>query len=439
MRAKISLRLGHLKNSFFGLIGFIIPTIITFAAYKLLVEGLGETGFGVYLIATSIGGAMAFMDMGISSANIKFVAEDAHNQKNSNRVASLVWTSAVFYTVVGLMMMCISFLLAPWLAELFKLPDMWRSDSTLLFTLAALQVAALLVSNVFVGVLKALGRFDLGAAVSMITPVLSLGGGALGIHYGIFSLLGLMWLGVVGSLSGLFFGFILSIRVCAKRGIVLMSVGPTIVAFKRMFQFSAVLTFHTFAAIFFNQIQRLLIGWSLGPVAVGVFQFPYIAMSKVHALLNSGSEFLYPESSANKKMCEIRQLYLRVFFVVVASAFILLGFIAVLADFIFGLWLGGEISLKVAPLVFPLAVAFFFVAISIPAHHLLNGMGKPIWNVYYSLCNVVVYVVALFFLNQKDLLLTDFAIAFMISNVLTGMIFQMVVEFVFWPRWLKSE
>ena len=439
MRAKISIRLGHVKNSVFGLLGFLIPTVITFAAYKLLVAGLGETGFGVYLIATSIGGAMAFMDMGISSANIKFVAEDAYNQKNSSRVASLVWTSAAFYGVVGLVMAVTSFLLAPLLAELFKLPDMWLSDSTLLFTLAALQVGALLVSNVFVGVLKALGRFDLGAAASMITPILSLGGGALGVHYGVFSLLGLVWLGVLGSVIGLFFGLFLSVRICSQRGIVLMSCGPTVVAFKRMFQFSAVLTFHTFAAIFFNQIQRLLIGWSLGPVAVGVFQFPYIAMSKVHALLNAGSEFLYPESSANKRSCEVRKLYLKVFFVVMAGAFLSLGFIVALADFIFSLWLGDEISLKVAPLVLPLAVAFFFVAMSIPAHHLLNGVGKPIWNVYYSLSNVLVYAVSLVFLNHGGFSLTDFAVAFMISNVLTGLVFQIAVEFVFWPAWLKSE
>jgi O-antigen/teichoic acid export membrane protein len=439
MRAKISVRLGHLKNSVFGLLGFLIPTVITFAAYKLLVAGLGETGFGVYLIATSIGGAMAFMDMGISSANIKFVAEDANNQKDSSRVASLVWTSAAFYGVVGLVMAVTSFLLAPWLAELFKLPDMWLPDSTLLFTLAALQVGTLLVSNVFVGVLKALGRFDLGSAASMITPILSLGGGALGVHYGVFSLLGLVWLGVLGSVIGLFFGLYLSVRICGQRGIVLMSGGPTVVAFKRMFQFSAVLTFHTFAAIFFNQIQRLLIGWSLGPVAVGVFQFPYIAMSKVHALLNAGSEFLYPESSANKSSYEVRKLYLKVFFVVMVGAFLSLGFITALADLIFGLWLGDEISLKVAPLVLPLAVAFFFVAMSIPAHHLLNGVGKPIWNVYYSLCNVVVYAVSLVFLNHDGLSLTDFAVAFMVSNVLTGMVFQIAVEFVFWPAWLKSE
>jgi len=209
------------------------------------------------------------------------------------------------------------------------------------------------------------------------------------------------------------------------------------VAFRRMFQFSAVLTFHTFAAIFFNQIQRLLIGWSLGPAAVGVFQFPYIAMSKIHALLNAGSEFLYPESSANKRSREVRKLYLRVFFVVMIIAFSLLGLIAIFSGLVFGFWLGDSISLKVAPLVWPLAVAFFFVAISIPAHHLLNGVGKPIWNVYYSICNVIVYVVSLLFLNDSGLSLKDFAIAFMISNVLTGLVFQIIVEFVFWPSWLK--
>ncbi|RRV12932.1 hypothetical protein EGJ28_04710 [Stutzerimonas xanthomarina] len=438
MTSRVKIRLGYFKNALFGFLGFLIPTIVTFVAYRVLVAGLGETGFGVYLIATSIGGAMAFMDMGISSANIKFVAEDVSSALNGNRIASLIWTSAAFYGVIGLIMTVASFLLAPWLYEFFKLPDAWKTDSTELFTLAALQVGVLLVSNVFVGVLKAMGRFDLGAAASMLAPIFSLGGGAIGIYFEFFSLIGLVWSGVLGSLLGLTLGVLLSVKVCRRQGIKIMHSGPTVVAFKRMFQFSAILTFHTLASIFFSQIQRLLIGWSLGAASVGIFQFPYMALSKVHALLNAGSEFLYPEASANNNLLDIRKLYLKVFIGVAISALCCFGFIVVFREVIFGLWLGDDVASKVAPLVLPLSAAFFFVVLSIPAHHMLNGMGKPIWNVYYSLCNVFVYLSVLFFLNDTGLSLKDFAIAFMVSNVVVGAIFQIVIEFFVWPFWLKS-
>ena len=76
MISKLRKRFQHRYNSFFGLLGVAIPTLIVVISYRLLLDGLGEVGFGVYLLAASIGSVMAFMDLGISSANIKFIAED---------------------------------------------------------------------------------------------------------------------------------------------------------------------------------------------------------------------------------------------------------------------------------------------------------------------------------------------------------------------------
>ena len=61
----------------------------------------GEVGFGVYLLAASIGSVMAFMDLGISSANIKFIAEDKESG-SYEALANVVQTSACFYCVLGL-------------------------------------------------------------------------------------------------------------------------------------------------------------------------------------------------------------------------------------------------------------------------------------------------------------------------------------------------
>lgn len=439
MRSVTAPKFEHGKNALFGLLGFLLPTVIVIASYRLMVLALGEVEFGVYVIITSIGGAMSFADMGISSANIKFVAKDAADLERKSRVPCIVWTAVSFYAALGSFIVSASALSAPWLSELFKLPASLRDNSILLFALAALQVAITLVSNVFVGTLKALGRFDLGALVSIPTPIVSLGGGALGVHLGVFGLTGLLYVGILGSVLGLLLGFFVSINACEKREIHLMTKGPTIQAFKRMFGFSAILTLHAFVAIFFNQIQRLLVGWALGPQAVSIFHLPHTLLSKIHALFNASSEFLYPAVSSSKCAQSTRNLYLKIVTFVNLASLLSLSLLLILSDQIFSLWLGSEITEKITPLITPLAVAFFFIIASIPTHHLVNGIGRPSWNVYYSLFNLFVYTVSLAFLTRSEIEILDFADAFMISNAVSGLLFQIIVEFVIWPTLLKKN
>ena len=46
-------------------------------SYPVLLRQLGDTEFGIYVLATSVVSAMAFLDFGFSAATVKFVAEDS--------------------------------------------------------------------------------------------------------------------------------------------------------------------------------------------------------------------------------------------------------------------------------------------------------------------------------------------------------------------------
>lgn len=440
MISKLRERFQHRYNSFFGLLGVAIPTLIVVISYRLLLDGLGEVGFGVYLLAASIGSVMAFMDLGISSANIKFIAEDKESGAY-DALARVVQTSACFYCVLGLLIVIAVAAISPRLDSIFGIPEEYQSSSFLLFILAAGQVSIYLVNNVYVGVLKALGRFDLAVIVNISIPLVTMGLGGYLVSTGILGLLGLMWLGVIGSFFGLLLSVYLARNLCLGSGCELLSGRPSIETFKRMYGFSAVLTLHSFAGIFFAQAQKIFIGHALGPASVGIYQFAYTAISKIHTLINSGSEFIYPLASSGKCKLELRAVYLKVLLFTAMTAFVGLLILWWAADFIFGLWLGASVASKVVPLIPSLAVAFFFVALSIPGHHVLNGLGRPGVNVLYSVVNVLLYLCALYFLSiySSDFGLVSYAYAYAISNVVSGTIFQILFELLFWSKYMSDE
>jgi O-antigen/teichoic acid export membrane protein len=438
--SKLREKFQHRYNSFFGLLGVAIPTLIVVVSYRLLLDGLGEVGFGVYLLAASIGSVMAFMDLGISSANIKFIAEDKESG-SYEALANVVQTSACFYCVLGLFIVVSVAAMSPALDTVFGITEEYRSSSFLLFVLAAGQVSLYLVNNVYIGVLKALGRFDLAVIVTISIPLITMGLGGYLVATSVLGLLGLMWLGVIGSFLGLMLSIYLARSLCQSSGFDLLGGRPSIDTFKRMYGFSAVLTLHSFAGIFFAQAQKIFIGHALGPASVGIYQFAYTALSKIHTLINSGSEFIYPLASSGKCKVELRAVYLRVLLFTALTAFIGLLVFWWAADFIFGLWLGSDVASRVVPLIPSLVIAFFFVALSIPGHHILNGLGYPGVNVLYSIVNVVLYLIVLFCLSTHslDFGLISYAYAYAVSNVISGAVFQVLFEFLFWPRFMRDE
>src|SRR5579872_2191438 len=116
------------RNSLFGFLGFALPALVTLAAYPYLIHRIGTEAFGIYLLATSIGGLMSFLDGGLSAANLKFVAEDAARGRPQS-AAGVIATSLLFYGVLGLLGITVLGGLAPWLVSLFRVEAALRGDA----------------------------------------------------------------------------------------------------------------------------------------------------------------------------------------------------------------------------------------------------------------------------------------------------------------------
>lgn len=417
------MRIKH--NVIYGVLGFIVPTLVMLLSIPILISGLGKDGFGVFMLAASVGGSFAFLDMGLSSATTKYVAEDMAQQKVEDAGATIK-TSLAFYSAIAFLVVTIVWILAPFFPTLFSIPIAMGDQAITAFRVASLQFGIFMLVSVYLSLFKALHRFDIASIVNTYTAVISYAGAALAVWLGFAGLVGATYIGLFACASGLCIAYMAALRLCRESGIDLKKASASIATLRRVLGFSAILTAHSFAAVFFAQVQRLIVGNILGPAAVTIYQVAYAAASKSHSLVNAAAEVLFPIVSALQNHARLQHLHLRMLAISAVVAILILAPLALLAQPIVTLWVGRDIALSAAPILQILAIAFFFVAISAPTFHVINGLGRPGINVLYSVSNVCLYIAILWWISGSDIVLTDFAWAFAASNAITGIVFQLV-------------
>ncbi len=139
--------------------GFVIPTVVMLIAYPVLVYRLGTAQLGIYFLATSVSSTLAFMDFAISSAVLKFVAEDIA-KRDQKAAAETIVTSLAFYGGLGIFGALLIWFLSPWLVPLFSIEPPLQTDAVQVFRLAAIQFPAFVLTMNLISLFKGMQRFD---------------------------------------------------------------------------------------------------------------------------------------------------------------------------------------------------------------------------------------------------------------------------------------
>lgn len=427
-------------NSIYGLIGFAIPTVVMLVAYPVLINHLGAEVFGIYILATSVSGSLAFFDFGVSSAAVKFIAEDMV-KGNQRAAAEVINTSLIFYGGLGAIGDLLIWFLSPRLVLLFRVDPLVQTEAIWAFRLAALQFGIYLLTVVFVSVFKGMQRFDYSALVLSFLSVLTYAGAVAGVLLFGAGLQGITTISFVANLVIFLFSAILSFMLCRTHSIQLISTRPSFYTFRRMFNFGIAMTVHMFASFFFRQAQRLLVGALIGPGAVTIYVLAVTVVSKVHELISATTEIIFPIASVvdKKNKSLFRRVYLHMLFGSGIIAILILLPLVILAEPILKLWVGADLASKTAPLMMFFAIAFFFVSLSPVPFYVVNGFGKPWFNVIFDLINVTIATLLIVVFAVNGLTLVEFAWAFAISNAVNGLLYQVAVEILIWRSSVMSK
>ncbi len=160
---------------------------IAFLMTPFVLGKLGAGAFGAWVLVTSVVGYGGLLDLGLSGALVKYVAElrAREDYEGANR---LIATVLSLYTALGALFGLISVGLAYAVPRLFDVSPTHRDELPWVILVAGLGIGAALPCTASTGVLRAIHRFDVtnalgiagavGSALAIIV-LLSLGGGLL--------------------------------------------------------------------------------------------------------------------------------------------------------------------------------------------------------------------------------------------------------------------
>jgi O-antigen/teichoic acid export membrane protein len=426
------------RNSFFGLLGFGVPVVVLLAAYPILLHALGMKTLGIYLLATSMSGALAFLDAGFSAATLKFVAEDLANGRKYEAARILI-ASTIFYGSVGAAAALVLWLLSPWLVSIFGIDAAMRPVALTCFRLASLQFAVFFTLTVFISLFKGMHRFDLSTLSLSLLSMLTYGGAVAAVRFAHSGLVGVTAAGLGANVFVLALSAVMALRVCIREGLPLAHTRPALATYKRMFAFGSFMTINGLASLFLLQIQKYLIGIHLGTAAVGVYQTASVPPAKIHAAVNAATEVLFPMASASRDPVRLRQLYLRMLGATLAFAALAFFPLAFFGSRVLSFWLGRQDSPELQSLIVILAIAYFFQAITPPPFHLLNGLGRPWINTLFFLLTALLNVSFIAIAVLTGVTLTKVAWAFAAAMITCVVAYHITVEFYVSRRLQSAE
>ena len=177
---------------------YIFSFTVSFFLAPFVVRHLGQTGYGIWTLLSSLTGYLGLLDLGVRGAVTRFVAR--HHAEADHEEASRIASSALlFFTAAAFLVIFASAVLALFVVQHFNIDQRYLVAARAVLVLSGANVGLTMINGVFGGVVVGLQRFDVTNRIEIATTglrslaivaALSVGGGivSLGCISVIFSL-----------------------------------------------------------------------------------------------------------------------------------------------------------------------------------------------------------------------------------------------------------
>lgn len=380
----------NLKNSVYGMFGFITPLAITLFTAPYIIKKLTPEIYGIYILSTSLMGLMSFMDFGLGQGIIKFVSE-FEAKKDYDSIRNVIGVSFYIYLIMGFIGAVIIFSLSSSLVDLFKVNDNHRELARYVFRLTAIGFFINFLTSIFLPIPQALQRYDISTKVQTFLWIL-LTLSILGIlHLG----LGLKEVIIASLVSGII--RLISYFSIFKRLLPNVKFRPIFnqKILKKIFSFSFFTAINGITGNLVFRVDKMIISSFLGTNAVTYYTIPFMMVQMGFGFVGSATQFIFPATSSLSALGlkeELKAIYEKAIkYSGVISSLFTIGFI-ILGDIFLTLWMGADFAEKTKNLIPIIAIVFFFQSIGVPSFHIYNGLGFSKINMFTSFIAASAYL-----------------------------------------------
>ena len=364
------------RNVISNALGTIVPAVAWFIVVPILVLHLGDVNYGTYTIAISFAGVMGFLELGLTSAATKFIAE-VDIRSDENKLEKIIANNLTIFVGLGLLIVFICFQFGDRLALLlFKDSSLSAQQLKYLVIWMGVVLSLTLIKNAFASVLMGLHRYDLyngiqiGYAIALAAVQAAL----------------VLWNGqVVSLLAGNALVILTSLAAFALvihrliPGIHFMR-RPDGVFLRTLFAFGMYMMVINLAGTLLFNVDKVIVGQVLGPASVAYYAIPSQITLKIHNGLAVFVSFLFPmaseiQSSGDK--ATLKNIFMQGMRFILLFDGAVMVFLAVFSQKILALWIDENFAFQSAPLLVITAIGYILYSLSIIPYHILLGIGKP--------------------------------------------------------------
>lgn len=386
-------------NSIFSGLGFLWPLVLTLFITPVILDGLGKEKFGIWVIVSSFIGILGLLNLGLSSASLKYLSE--YYSKKDYRKFNIVFTwNFIIYSTMGFLGIVVTWLTRKIIAEkvINVDPNLVSLTSSVLF-IASFVFATKLFRIAFFSAFKAIQNYKIFAFFESLYSsafavfafiVLRRGLGLKGLVT-LHLILGLLFLG----------GYYFKLKEINRNFRFTFSYDSLV---KKLLNFSFYSFLSNIFGVLYEHADKLIISNMLGTTLLTYYALPYILARKVQVLFANLTHNLFPKVSeldtlGNRE--RLQQMYIHgtklLWFLI--SLLTLPIFLS--AKELLVLWVGTEIATKSWVIFRILLITFTVGSVNVIPYYFFYGLDKPKLNMIFTIISGVTNVSSLMILIPR--------------------------------------
>jgi O-antigen/teichoic acid export membrane protein len=407
-----SLTFKTLTNISYNFVGYAWPILFSILITPIIVRYLGVREYGIYIFISTILSLMTLLDMGITTAATKYLAQ-YHAEQQVEKMKELLHSLNSLFLGIGVT----GFLIVVVLASGGKIFFPTKIDDLgyyiVLFILAGLNFLIVSASSTYNIIPSALQRFDISSKISMVyLTVLNLTNLTL-VLMG-FKIKALFTAQLIISIIFVFVRRYYAIKLLPILSHSFQWVSEEI---KKCYRFGLTIVINNTANILLASFDRMVIPLFIGPSLLTYYSLPGNITSRIPGVSDNLSGVIFPVTaslSGGNHEEKLKRVYVRsVGLVIVISTAIAIPIIY-LADKILLHWLGADFVSNSTSILIILAVTNLIISFLSPVTSFLYGIGRLKFSSSMSVVMAVINAIALLVLI-KPYLITGAAWAYLIS------------------------
>jgi O-antigen/teichoic acid export membrane protein len=391
----------HLSNAAYGVLDYAAYPIGMLLVAPVVLHKLGPAEYGLWIVATAVVSTGGIVASGFGDANIQHVAS-LRSSGNKRALEHVVRSMMGINLTLGILLSLLGWLLAPVAARHIMASDMAQQHACLVsLRIASCLMLVRAMESVSISTYRAFEQYGAAVRISIAVRLLSLA--AIGVlaynGHGTVSMMAVS--GVMVTLGTWFqlhrlrtFLNVRSLRPAFTRE-----------AARALFSFGIFSWLQAVAGVILGQVDRLLLGVSLGAAAVASYALCIQLAQPIFGFAAAGLHFLFPYLSGRANNISTQQLkktLLKAFvsnlLLVAAGTALLLGF----GVHLLHAWAGEEIARTAAP-IFPIVViGSALLGLSVTGNYALLAFGLVRTAAWINVTGGAVMLLLMWFLLHRS-------------------------------------